>query len=233
MNNFKPLNRAFRKSQNMIDKSKGAFNRGKNALNKGRDVFVQTVTKVKRRHSLLKQRLGLGFWILIILIFILGTIYFTLLENSLSYFINQWGLLGMFFGSFIVDLLVQPIGPDLILIFGVVLGFNPFIVLVSVLLGSYLTILVSYYIGKQIGGAGIEKIVGTINYKKIQDHPNYGKWILFLGAISPIPYIPYLAGIWKLKFKEVLLIIIIPRTIRFIIVWGLVYFFGTNIIDLF
>jgi membrane protein YqaA with SNARE-associated domain len=213
---------------------KKVMNKGKEALNKTLNKTVDRVkNRVKKTHSALKQRVGLGFWILIILIFILGTIYFATLESEISKFIEIYGIPGMFFLSFIVDSLVQPIGPDIILIFGVFSKINPLIVLISVLLGSYLSLFVTYHIGKHIGGAGIEKIVGSKTYKKIENSPHYGKWILFLGSISPIPYIPYLAGMWKLSAKETISIVLIPRTIRFLIVWGLAYFLGTNIMDWF
>lgn len=208
----------------------------KKVVHKSKDIFNKTVKKtvhkVRKTHSALKQRLGLGFWILVLIIFILGILYFTFLEQSVNLIIEKFGIYGMFFGSYILDLLVQPVGPDLILIFGVFGGINPLLVLIIVLLGSYLSLFTSYHIGKQIGGAGIEKIVGTKTYQKIEESPHYGKWILFLGSISPIPYVPYLAGMWRLKLKEVLLIVLIPRTIRFIIVWGFAYFLGTNLMEI-
>ena len=187
--------------------------------------------KIKKARYELKQRVGLGFWIFIVFVFILGIMYFTVLEQSVNFLVNRYGIFGMFFGSFILDLLVQPIGPDLILIFGVFAGINPYVVLISSVLGSYLSLITAYYVGKKIGGAGIEKIVGKRTYEKIQNSPNYGKWILFFGSISPIPYVPYLAGMWRLSFKEVLIIILIPRTIRFIVVWGFAYFLNTNLMD--
>jgi membrane protein YqaA with SNARE-associated domain len=204
----------------------------KKALKKGKDALNYTVKKVRNTHSAIKQRIGLGFWIFVLLIFILGTIYFTTLEKNINPLIQNYGIFGIISLSFFVDLLVQPIGPDLILIVGVFSNFNPYILLISVLIGSYLAIIASYYIGKHIGSAGIEKIVGHKMFKKIENSPHYGKWILFLGAISPIPYVPYLAGVWKLNLKEVIIIILIPRTIRFIIVWSLAYFLGTNIMEI-
>lgn len=202
------------------------------AVNKGKKVIGMTVRKVKKVHSDLKQRVGLGFWILLFLIFFLGYIYFTKLEQSMNYLIESYGFIGMFFSSFILDLLVQPIGPDLVIIFGIFSNLNPYLLILVVLLGSYLSFFTAYYLGERIGGAGIEKIVGIKTYKKIQNSPKYGKLILFFGAISPVPYVPYLAGVWKLSLKDVILIVIIPRTIRFIVVWALAYFLETNIFDL-
>ena len=195
------------------------------------NTYKKTKIKLKNTHSALKQRVGLGFWIFIVLVFVLGVMYFTILEESVNFLVERYGIFGMFFGSFILDLLVQPIGPDLILIFGVFAKINPYTVLISSVLGSYLSLITAYYIGKKIGGAGIEKIVGKRTYEKIQNSPNYGKLILFFGSISPIPYVPYLAGMWRLSFKEVLIIILIPRTIRFIVVWGFAYFLNTNLMD--
>ena len=195
----------------------------------GKHAFSTTAHKT---HSVFKQRLGLGFWIFVVLIFLLGILYFTTFESHIEYVVHEYGYGGIFALSFITDLLVQPIGPDIPLIIGLLVGLNPIVVLIAVLLGSYTTMVIAYYIGKAIGGAGIERLVGHHTYQKIQNSPHYGKWILFLGALTPIPYIPYLAGMWHLSLREVFLYVALPRTVRFIAVCFLSIWFGTTFYDL-
>jgi membrane protein YqaA with SNARE-associated domain len=163
--------------------------------------------------------LGIGFWAFIILMFIIFFMFTFDIRATIEFLISDYGLIAIFFIAFFFDFLVQPIGPDVPLVIGVLSGvFNKWIVLFVVLLGSYLALYCAYLIGRKIGFSGIEKIIGKKKYQKIKDSPHYGKWILFMGAITPIPYIPYLAGMWEFKFKEVLLYVAIPRTIRFLIV---------------
>lgn len=172
-------------------------------------------TTAHKTHSVFKQRIGLGFWLFVIFVFFVGVLYFTALEAHIERVVADYGYAGIFVLSLITDLLVQPIGPDIPLIIGLLVGLHPVAVLIAVLLGSYTTMLIAYYVGNAIGGAGIERLVGHRAYQKIQNSPHYGKWILFLGSLTPIPYVPYLAGMWHLSFREVFLYVVLPRTIRF------------------
>ncbi|MEM4637867.1 MAG: hypothetical protein QXK76_02470 [Candidatus Woesearchaeota archaeon] len=169
---------------------------------------------------------GLGFWILMLLIFFSVLLFAVYVKQIIALFISDFGYLGIFIVSFITDLLVQPIGPDLPLVFGVFAGLNPWIVLVFVLLGSYVALLSAYYIGKTIGSAGIEKIVGKKVFFSLQKYETGSKWFMFIGALTPIPYIPYLAGLWRFSFIDTIIFVAVPRTIRFAVVLLFAYYLG-------
>jgi membrane protein YqaA with SNARE-associated domain len=171
-------------------------------------------TNKERLHNL-----GIGFWIFILIIFVVGLLFTINIETTIRFLISDYGLLAIFVISFISDFLVQPIGPDVPLMLGIFANIsNKWIILIIVLLGSYLALICSYIIGKKIGFSGIEKIIGKKKSEKIKNSPHYGIFILFLGALTPIPYIPYLAGMWNLNLKQVIFFIAIPRSIRFLIV---------------
>ncbi|MFW6449704.1 MAG: YqaA family protein, partial [Nanoarchaeota archaeon] len=133
--------------------------------------------------------------------------------------VSEYGLIAILLTSFITDFLVQPVGPDVPLVLGVLGGkHNLAPVFALVIVGSYAALFCAYFIGKKIGFNGIEKIIGKKKCEKVINSSYYGKWILVVTSFSPVPYIPYLAGMWKLSFKEVVLYVVVPRTIRFFFV---------------
>ena len=171
-----------------------------------------------QRHA---QEQGYGFWIFVfVMIVIASMIVFFDIEALTADFIKSYGYKGVFLFSFFADFLVQPIGPDVVLILGITSAqLVPWIVLLLVLLGSYCTMTATYFIGKRFGDPALYNLLGKRNYAKMQQNLKYGKLYLVLSAISPIPYVPYLAGIWKLSFWEVCLYMAIPRTLRFVAVF--------------
>ena len=169
---------------------------------------------------------GIGFWVLILLIFI-GVLFFAVhIKQVISLFVSDYGFLGIFIIAFITDLLIQPIGPDVPLILGVVAKLNPWIVLLMILLGSYLALLVAYYLGKTLGAAGIERIMGKKNFAKLSKYEKGSKWFMFVSALTPIPYIPYLAGLWRFSLVDTIIFVAVPRTLRFVVVLIFAYYLG-------
>jgi membrane protein YqaA with SNARE-associated domain len=126
----------------------------------------------------------------------------------------------------VTDLLVQPVGPDVPLVIGILSGLDMWAVLIMVLVGSYLALLLSYYLGRSIGAAGIERIVGRKSFAKIEKYKMRGKWFMFISALTPVPYIPYLAGLWNFSLKDNILYVMVPRTIRFVLVLVLAKYTG-------
>jgi len=174
----------------------------------------------------LEHNLGLGFWIFILIIFILGVLFFTHVKVFINLIVSEYGYVGIFAMSLITDLLVQPVVPDIPLIAGILGGLNPWLVLVASVFGVYIALLIAYYIGKKIGAPGIERIVGKKTYQKIYNHKFGAKWFMFISALTPIPYIPYLVGLWQFSLKDTLFYVVLPRTIRIIILFVFTYYLG-------
>ncbi len=166
---------------------------------------------------------GYGFWVFIgILIIIAISFFFIDIEQITNETIQDYGYGAVFILAFLTDFLIQPIGPDVPLVVGVsVSQLQPIIVFLLVLGGSYTTIVLAYIIGKRIGDPALLKLLGKKNYNKMHNNLRYGKWYLVISSFSPIPYIPYLAGIWKLSFMQVILYMVIPRTLRFAVVFAI------------
>lgn len=184
---------------------------------------VQVTTRVRA--------LGLGFWVFLLVIFIIISMFVFYFEQMMALVVSNYGYYGILFLSFLADLLVQPIGPDVPLVFGMFTpGLHPWLVFFYVLVGSYLALAVAYYLGLTLGVKGIEAVVGQKHYAKIMSSATYGKWFLFIGALTPVPYIPYLAGVWKLNMRDTFLYVIVPRTLRFLIVFGATFYVGSEIL---
>lgn len=169
---------------------------------------------------------GLGFWVLILLIFIAVLLFAVYVKQIIGSFVLEYGFIGIFIVSILTDLLVQPIGPDVPLILGVVTRLNPWIVLLMVLLGSYIALVIAYYLGKTLGAAGIERIIGKKSFASLKKYETGSKWFMFVSALTPIPYIPYLAGLWRFSLVDTVMFVAVPRTLRFVIVLVLAYYLG-------
>ncbi|MFT4313292.1 MAG: YqaA family protein [Candidatus Woesearchaeota archaeon] len=164
------------------------------------------------------EKQGYGFWLFLVLVLALALILiFIDTETLTETVIDEYGYLAIFILAFLLDFIIQPVGPDIPLMLGVSV-LNPLFVLIAVLCGSYLTMIAAYYIGKNLGEPAVKKLVGEKKFEKIQSKKSYGKWYLAMSSLTPLPYVPYLSGMWNLSFKEVVYVMVIPRTIRFCIV---------------
>jgi len=173
-------------------------------------------TKKKRNRIFLLVLLTIVITIAIIFAF-----NSTNLRNFTLKYIEKYGLVGILALTFILEMLWQPIGPEVPVSIGILFGLTPIFVLIFTLIGSYLASLLNYYIGK---GYLSKKLMFSLEIgdrSKYKDlFKKYGKWGVFLAAIGPIPWVPFcwLAGSFKMKFREFAFYGLIPRTIRIAIV---------------
>ena len=175
---------------------------------------------------------GIGFWLFMLIIFISFLFLAVSIENTIAFLISDYGMIAVFVLSILLDFIMQPIGPDIPLIIALLGGLaNKWVILAVVIVGSNIALAFAYYVGKKVGSHGMEKIVGKKNYSKIMKYSRYGMWYLFISAFSPLPYIPYLAGMWNLSFRQVLFYIVIPRAIRFAVVMYLTLRIGGAVMD--
>jgi membrane protein YqaA with SNARE-associated domain len=177
------------------------------------------------------NNLGIGFWVFLIVTFCLGFLFAFYIQEFVGVVVSGYGLIGIFFLAIILELVVQPVGPDLALMLGVLAGLNGIAVLAVVLCGAYIALYVAYLIGKKIGLPGIERVVGKKTFGKI-NWASGGKWFMLISATTPVPYIPYLVGVWDFNFRDTMKYVVIPRTIRLTLVLVLTYYFGVELLHL-
>ncbi len=153
--------------------------------------------------------------------------YYTV-ETKMLDLVENYGFFAVFLISFFTDILVQPIGPDITIIGGILLDKNFLCISFFASFGSILASFFSYFFGKIFSNFGLNKLHTLKNYKKYRKiYAKYGLFTLSVGALTPVPYVPmcWIAGIFKIKISKFMIFGIIPRVIRFFTLGVVVHYF--------
>ena len=172
---------------------------------------------------------GASFWVTLLFVAVLVSFFFLDLRVYVNDLVLVYGLLGIASLSFLLDFLVQPVGPDIPLVTGILLGLPWPQVLLVTMAGSLCALIGTYIIGMYVGEPGIRRLLGKRRWEKLQSKHVYGKWALFLGSATPVPFVPYLAGLYRLNFKDCMLYVVLPRFGRFLLVALAAQYFADNV----
>ncbi len=156
-----------------------------------------------------------GFFVVIV--FLLGIVFLNQIKSEISNVVSLYGYPAIFFVALIVEALAQPIGPEVPLISGKVLGLNMVYVSLIVIIGSILATFVNY----KIGGFFYDRICEDKRCEKyLELYRKYGKYGLFIAAIGPVPYVPFcwFSGAFGMKIDRFVYYGLVPRIIRIIVV---------------
>ena len=160
-------------------------------------------------------------FVLLIAVIILYSFYHS---ESLKEFVKQsvesYGYLAVFTVSYLSDIIMQPIAPDLPIFMGIVLSLNPISVVLIAIVASFLATVTGYYLGLRLGSEGFIMFYGEEKYSSIRKKYDKYKFIIPLAAISPIPYVPvcWISGMLKMNKFQFFCYALVPRSIRLIIV---------------
>ncbi len=132
-----------------------------------------------------------------------------------------------------------PIPPDVMLIPMVLAErakawFFALVATVGSVLGGVFGYLIGYYLFEAIGLPMLEFYGYSEKFEKFADQYNeYGAWIVFFFGVTPFPYkvITIASGATALNIFVFMLASVLSRGFRFIIVAGLLYWFGPPIRD--
>ena len=152
----------------------------------------------------------LSLWVL----FKLGT-----LEKSIVDMVDGYGYAAILAVSFLADMIMQPIGPDIPLVAGILIGLSPIGCLVFAIAGSIAATSLGYYLGRMYGEEGFLKFYGYVKYQKWKKkYDRYGRLLVLLAALTPIPYVPvcWLSGMFRMKFYEFFILAVGARSLRLI-----------------
>ncbi|MFH1682563.1 MAG: VTT domain-containing protein [Candidatus Woesearchaeota archaeon] len=179
--------------------------------------------KLKRSEERIKEQLKVRFVIflfLVVLIFFGVLLFAARLNDMMQGAILIYGLLAVFIIAFVSDMLMQPIGPDVPLVVGILAGMGPIKVTAVVILASAIATVLGYYLGLKLGADGLKRIYGEKKYAKLVKTYHRYHFIVPIAALTPVPYVPvcWFSGILKMDFVKFLLYAIIPRAIRLIVV---------------
>jgi len=157
---------------------------------------------------------------LIILIFVAFLIFKKDVQCLSKRAFDVYGFFGIAGITFIMDIFIQPISPDLLILSSTIGGANIILTSLSGGLSSVCAGTAGYFVGLRLLKKGLfrgssEKIKkGEILFKK------YGHWAVVVGALTPIPYsaVCWSAGIYEMGIKRFILASILARIPRFFIV---------------
>ncbi len=165
---------------------------------------------------------------LLLLIFIAFIFFYTEVKSIFTFLISSYGIIGIILVVIIMDTIIQPISPDII-VFGATFGGANITTAIIAGLASCLAGSIGYFIGKKIGAKEFRKWFSEkhlIKGKELFD--KYGILAIVVGALSPIPYsaICWTAGIYNMKYKHFLLTSLLTRVPRFFLMGLFGYLIG-------
>lgn len=161
------------------------------------------------------------FSIFVILLALLISFNVGLVKIIIEKNISTYGYFAVFIFSFLTDIIMQPIGPELPGGFALILGLEFYQVFLFTLIGSYVGSLTSYFVGKKFLYSDLKKICKKKSRKKhCKFFRKHGKFALLIASISPVPYVLFcwLSGAFNLKLFDFILYGLVPRTFRIFII---------------
>lgn len=150
-------------------------------------------------------------------------INYSILENQINEALNQdigkYSYFAIFILSFLLEISPQPFASAIVpFINGLVIGLNYNLLLIITLLGVVSSSFTAYILGLYYGRKITIKIIEEDNYQKyLELFKKYGKFAMTIAAVTPFPYFPILAGIFKMGFKEFIVYAAIPRILYFLV----------------
>ena len=108
----------------------------------------EIVQKVKETRRKIKLKFIL-FLSAIFIILILSYLFYPHIKEIIRFTIETYGFIAVFFISYISDILMQPIAPDLPIAIGIFFGLDPIIITLSAIIASALATITGYYLGSK------------------------------------------------------------------------------------
>ncbi len=164
--------------------------------------------------------------ILVVLLLIWSIVNYQFLNKEVSNLVQVWGLIAMIIFIIILEGAPVFVGPSVVVAATLATDtFNPglilFLFLVSAVIGNILYYFLGYFSGEKILKYLKKKDVKK--YKKV--FKKYGRIAMITMAISPIPYLPTIAGVFRLKsfylISETLILRLLRHGVVFMI-WFLI-----------
>ena len=155
--------------------------------------------------------------IIIIFLFIASLIFQDEIKSIITKDVLAYGSIIIFIFALFLDLFPQYISPHLLILQLKIINFYSTTSLIIIIFGSVMGSIIGFEIGKKYRIKFTKKIYKK-DHKKIQKKiDKYGKYIISLAAISPIPYIPLIFGSLGMKNKTFFIFGLIPRILGLIV----------------
>ena len=216
------MGRIIRRGERVLKTGGSALKKGEKAIQKGIMSGGSAINKKRLEYQKkLAKNTGLILVIIMIIVFTIVIINYKHFEDEATFFAQTYGVIGIFVVAFAADMVMQPIGPDVPLIGGILGGINPYYAFLAAVSGSIVASLTGYILGNFYGEFGIKMLYSEKKYEKWKKlYAKWGRLSLAVAAISPVPYVPFcwISGIFKLSLLNFIIFAFIPRITRFILV---------------
>jgi len=158
--------------------------------------------------------------ILVILLLVWSLINYRVFNQEVTQFVQVGGLLAMVFLVILLEGAPVFIGSGLVIASALAINIiNPWLILFLFLFFALVGNIVYYYLG-YFSGKRIFKYFDKKDVKKYEElFKKYGFTAMIITAVSPIPYLPTLAGVFRIKSKVFIAEVLIIRMIRHVVVF--------------
>ena len=138
--------------------------------------------------------------ICIVIVFVLVAIFLSQLKSEILQLIAVYGYIASFILTLLLESLAQPIGPEVPLAAGRLLGLNMVAAASITIAGSLIASLVNYRVGKVFQNLKVDKK----HLKYVKWYKKHGKYGLLIAALGPVPYVPFcwFSGSFGLSMKN-------------------------------
>jgi len=166
---------------------------------------------------------SLVFSLLVLGLLIYSIFNYSFLKNQINENLNsqvvKYGYVAVFVLAFLLEISPQPFASAIVpFTNGLVLGLSYNYLLIYTLLAVVTSSFIAYLLGIYFGKGLTIKLVGEENYDKYHEiFKKYGKFGMALIAITPLPYFPIIAGLFKMDFFDFIFYAVIPRVVYFFI----------------
>lgn len=157
-------------------------------------------------------------------IFFLAIIFLNQIKSEILTLISIYGYPAIFVVTFLVESLAQPMGPEIPLLTGRIIGLQMIYVSFIVIISSIAASLLNYRIGKLF----YHKVCIDDSCDKYSNfYKKYGKYGLLIASLGPVPYVPFcwFSGAFGMTIKKFFYFGIFPRILRIIFVSYIVFLF--------
>jgi len=167
----------------------------------------------------------------ILIIFALSIIFLNELKAASEKLFSLYGLAGIAAMVFMMDVVIQPVSPDVVIISSTLGGANLLRAALVGGCGSVAAGIAGYFFGKKIGSKGLKGLFSSKHFEKGEAlFKKFGLWAVAAGALTPVPFsvVCWSAGIYKMKFSIFILTSFLTRITRFFIMGWIGYLFFVN-----
>ncbi len=140
------------------------------------------------------------------------------LQQEFESTVYIYGAPSLFALSFLLDLVPQLISPVMMLAAAIFAGINFYSAIIITILGSTIGSILGFVLGKKYMYTSVDLLTSKKAAEKLTRLTNkYGKIIVPIAAISPLPYLPVLLGAMNFSKRNFIIYGLVPRALGFII----------------